>query len=76
MGSRQRRRRGHRSSGGHGTIRRTRARQGGLLGGLRGGFKGIVGQGPRRRPESTLSRWLSYVLLAAALALLIYRLRR
>lgn len=72
MGTRRKakgRRRG--GSGGKGTAAR-----GGLLGGFRGGFKGIVGQGPPRRRESLLSRILSYALLAAALALLGYRLLR
>lgn len=65
------RRKGRRRGGGQGT-----AAHGGLLGGFRGGFKGVVGQGPRRRRESLLSRILSYVLLAAALAVLAYRLLR
>ncbi|MBK8481913.1 MAG: hypothetical protein IPL40_12150 [Proteobacteria bacterium] len=84
MGSRRKRRRSDRGSRGGGAGGGTgrgagggrEATRGGLLGGLRGGFKGIVGQGAPRRRESLLSRWLSYALLAAAVALLIYRLNR
>lgn len=47
--------------------------RGGALSGLRGGFKGVVGQGPRRKKESTLSRVLSYLLFAAAVGVLLYR---
>ena len=45
----------------------------GTLGGLRGGMKRVVGQGPPRK-ESSLSKILTWVLLAAAVALLAYRL--
>lgn len=45
----------------------------GTMGSFRGGMKRIVGQGPKRK-ETTLSRVLTYVLLAAALGLLAYRL--
>ncbi|MBK6848281.1 MAG: hypothetical protein IPG96_12400 [Proteobacteria bacterium] len=69
MGTRRKGRR--RGGSGKGTATR-----GGLLGGFRGGFKGIVGQGPPRRRESLPSRILSYALLAAALAVLAYRLLR
>lgn len=69
MGTRRKGRR--RGSSGKGPEAR-----GGLLGGFRGGFKGIVGQGPPRRRDSLLSRILNYALLAAALALLAYRLLR
>ena len=45
----------------------------GAMSGLRGGLKGIVGQGPRRK-ESSLSKVLSWLLLAAAIGVLAYRL--
>jgi hypothetical protein len=47
--------------------------RGGAMSGLRGGFKGVVGQGPRRK-ESSLSKVLSWALLAAAIGVLAYRL--
>ena len=43
------------------------------MSGLRGGLKGMVGQGPRRK-ESSLSKVLTWVLLAAAIGVLAYRL--
>jgi len=43
---------------------------------MRGGLKGLVGQGKRKRTESTLSKVLSYLLLVTAIGLLIYRLTR
>lgn len=56
-----------RSKGGGGGSRS------GAMSGLRGGLKGMVGQGPRRK-ESSLSRVLSWALLAAAIGVLAYRL--
>ena len=43
--------------------------------GLRGGFKGLVGGGSGGK-ESWVSKALSYALILAALALLLYRLSR
>jgi hypothetical protein len=45
------------------------------MSGFRGGFKGLVGQGPKKK-ESTLSRVITYLLLAAAIAFLVYRFTR
>lgn len=56
-----------RSKGGGGGSRS------GAMSGLRGGLKGMVGQGPRRK-ESSLSKVLSWILLAAAIGVLAYRL--
>lgn len=56
-----------RSKGGGGGSRS------GAMSGLRGGLKGMIGQGPRRK-ESSLSRVLSWALLAAAIGVLAYRL--
>jgi hypothetical protein len=50
-----------------------RSSRGGAMSGLRGGLKGMVGQGPRRK-ESSLSKVLTWVLLAAAIGVLAYRL--
>lgn len=47
--------------------------KGGTMMSMRGGIKGVVGQGSKRsRKESTLSKVLSYVLIAAALAFVVY----
>jgi hypothetical protein len=54
----------------------TASKRSGAMTGLRGGLKGIVGQGGPRKKESALSRWVSYLLLAAAVGLLIYRFVR
>ena len=44
------------------------------MGGLRSGFKGILGGGGKtKKKDSLLSTILGYVLIAAALGLLIYR---
>lgn len=40
--------------------------------GLRGGIKSMVGQGPKKK-ETVASKILTWVLLAAAVAVLIYR---
>ena len=48
---------------------------GGTMSSLRGGMKNLVGQGPKKK-ESTASKLLTYVLLAAAIGLLIYRFTR
>ena len=45
----------------------------GTMGSFRGGMKRVVGQGPKRK-ETTFSKVITYVLLAAAIALLAYRL--
>jgi len=49
--------------------------RGGAISNMRGGIKGFVGQGPKKK-ESTLSKIITYGLLAAAVALLIYRFTR
>jgi hypothetical protein len=50
---------------------------GGTLSGLRGGFKSAVGVGGRaKRKESLASKLITYLLLAAAVGVLIYRLTR
>jgi hypothetical protein len=50
---------------------------GGTLSGLRGGFKGVVGAGKSRgKKESLLSKFITYLLLAAAVGVLIYRFTR
>ena len=46
------------------------------MGSLRGGFKSVVGTGKKKGKESPLSKILTYVLLAAAIGLLIYRFAR
>ncbi len=49
-------------------------RGGNTMGGLRSGFKGILGGGGKtKKKDSLLSTILGYVLIAAALGLLIYR---
>lgn len=51
---------------------------GGTMSSLRGGFRGIVGVGGKKssKPESFASKILTYVLLAAAIGMLIYRFTR
>lgn len=44
----------------------------GGISGMRSGIKSMVGQGPKKK-ESLASKILTWVLLAAAVALLIYR---
>jgi hypothetical protein len=56
--------------------RRPRSSSGGKLSGLRAGFKGIVGTGGSKKKESLASKIITYLLLAAAVALLIYRFTR
>jgi hypothetical protein len=47
---------------------------GNTMGSFRSGFKGIVGAGgKKKKKDSMLSTILGYVLIAAALGLLIYR---
>jgi hypothetical protein len=47
----------------------------GALSGMRMGFKGLVGQGSKTpKKESTLSKVVTWTLLAAAIAFLAYRL--
>ena len=48
-------------------------KSGGSLSGFRGGMKSMVGQGPKRK-ETTFSKVLTWVMGAAVVALLIYRL--
>ena len=60
---RKKKKRRGKSSGGKG---------GGSLSGMRGGMKAMVGQGPKRK-ESTFSRVVTWVMGAAVVALLIYR---
>jgi len=50
-------------------------RSGQTMSSFRGGLKGLVGQGPKKK-ESTLSRVITYLLLAAAIAFLVYRFTR
>ncbi len=47
-------------------------KSGGSLSGMRGGMKSMVGQGPKRK-ESPFSKVLTWVLGAAVVALLLYR---
>jgi hypothetical protein len=54
---------------------RKRSSGSGRISGMRSGIKGFVGAGPKRK-ESPLSRIITYILLAAAIALLIYRFTR
>ena len=57
--------------------KRTRGSSGGKLSGLRTGFKGILGAGGgSKKKESLASRILTYVLLAVAIGLLVYRFTR
>ena len=50
---------------------------GGKLSGLRSGFRGMVGAGGGGKKKETLtSKILTYLLLAAAVGLLIYRFTR
>ena len=54
-----------------------KTKSGGTLSGLRGGFKSAVGVGNRsKRKESPASRIITWLLLAAAVGVLIYRLTR
>jgi hypothetical protein len=48
---------------------------GGTLSGLRGGFKGLVGGGQKKK-ESLLGKVITYLLIAAAVAVLIWRFVR
>ena len=50
-------------------------RASGTMGGMRAGFKGLVGGGKKKK-ESLLGKVLTYLLLAVALGLLIYRFAR
>ncbi len=43
------------------------------MGGMRSGFKGLVGTGGGKKKESSLSKVLTYLLIAAALGVLLYR---
>lgn len=57
--------------------RRPRSSSGGKLSSLRAGFKGMVGTGGgSQKKESLASKIITYLLLAAAVALLIYRFAR
>ena len=47
----------------------------GRLSGMRSGMKSFVGTGPKKK-ESTLSKVITFLLLAAAIGLLIYRFTR
>jgi hypothetical protein len=47
----------------------------GTLSGLRGGFKGLVGGGPKKK-ESLLGKAITYLLIAAAVGVLIWRFTR
>jgi hypothetical protein len=50
---------------------------GGRMSGMRQGMKSFVGTGTRqKKKQSTLSKILTYLLLAAAVGLLIYRFTR
>jgi hypothetical protein len=49
--------------------------KGGRLSGMRSGMKSFVGTGPKKK-ESTLSKVITFVLIAAAVGLLIYRFTR
>lgn len=49
----------------------------GRMSGMRQGMKSFVGTSPRqKKKQSTLSKILTYLLLAAAVGLLIYRFTR
>ncbi len=52
--------------------KKRRSQSGGSISGMRSGIKGLVGQGPKKK-ESTFSRVLTWVLLAAAAGLVAYR---
>jgi hypothetical protein len=57
--------------------KKRRHKSGGSLSGLRGGIKSFVGaSGSQKKKESTLSKIVSYLLLAIAVGLLIYRFSR
>lgn len=53
-----------------------RGRRGGSgrLSGMRSGMKSLVGTGGKKKKESLLSKIITYVLLAAAVAFLAYRI--
>lgn len=55
--------------------KRSSRSSGGSISNMRSGIKGFVGQGPKRK-ESTVSKVITYLLLAAVVALLIYRFSR
>ncbi|MFH1129950.1 MAG: hypothetical protein V1754_01355 [Pseudomonadota bacterium] len=48
---------------------------GGTMSNMRGGFKSILGGGTKKK-ESLLSKIFGYLILAAAIAVLIYRFSR
>jgi len=48
----------------------------GRLSGMRQGMKSFVGTGGSKKKQSTFSKILTYLLLAAAVGLLIYRFTR
>jgi len=45
----------------------------GSLSGMRGGIKGLVGQGGARKKESLLGQAVTYLLILAVIAVVIYR---
>lgn len=48
---------------------------GGTMSSLRGGFKGLIGGGPRKK-ESLVGKVITYLLIAAAVGVLIWRFTR
>jgi preprotein translocase subunit SecG len=53
----------------------SRGKGGGRLSGMRSGMKSFVGTGSKKK-ESALSKIITYLLIAAAVGLLIYRFTR
>lgn len=52
--------------------KRSKGSAGGTMSGMRTGLKGLAGTGPKKK-EGLLGRLVTYLLLAAAIGLLIYR---
>jgi len=54
--------------------RRTSSGSGGSLTGLRGGFRGLLGKKDPNKKESLASQIFTYLLMAAAVGFLLYKL--
>ena len=65
MGKKKKKKRGDGGGGG--------GRRSGMMSGMRSGFKGVVGTGKSNKKESPLGRVVTYLLLAAAVGMLLYR---
>lgn len=69
------RRKGRQRSTASVESKETEDNPGGTMSSLRGGFRGLVGGGPKKK-ESLLGKVITYALIAAAVGVLIWRFTR